>query len=207
MENKIVIAIGREFGSGGREIAKKVAERLNIKMYDKELIGMIARESGMHEDVLYEVDETATNSFLYALSTGGFSGMPLVVGGNASTLPINDKAFIACSGIIKDIASKESCVIVGRCAESVLKGTEGLLTVFIHADIERRIDRVCEHEGLSRSDASSVIKRADKKRASYHNYYADTPWGSRAAYDLCINSKIGLDAAADIIVMAAKNIH
>ena len=206
MEKKIVIAIGREFGSGGREIAKKVAEKLNIKLYDKELIGLIAKESGLHEDVLHEVDETATNSFLYALSTGSFSSVPFV-NGSPMSLPINDKAFITCAGIIKEIASKESCVILGRCAESVLKGTEGLLTVFVHADIDRRIDRVCEHEGLSRSEASSVIKRADKKRASYHNYYADTPWGSRASYDLCINSKIGTDAAADIIVVAAKNIH
>lgn len=206
MENKVVIAIGREFGSGGREIAKKVAEKLNIKLYDKELIGLIAKESGMNEDVIHQVDETATNSFLYALSTGSFSSVPML-NGSLGALPINDQAFITCAGIIKEIASKQSCVILGRCAESVLKGTEGLLTVFVHADIDRRIDRVCEHEVISRNEAVSVIKRADKKRASYHNYYADTPWGSRAAYDLCINSKIGTDAAADIIVMAAKNIH
>lgn len=206
MDKKIVIAIGREFGSGGREIAKKVAERLNIKLYDKELIGLIAKESGLNENVLNQIDETATNSFLYALSTGSFSSLPFVNGSPAS-LPINDQAFIACSSIIKKLANDESCVILGRCAESVLKGTEGLLTVFIYSDIDRRIDRVCEHEGISRNEANSVIKRADKKRASYHNYYADTPWGSRASYDLCINSKIGTDAAADIIVMAAKNIH
>ena len=106
--------------------------------------------------------------------------------------------------IIKEIAENESCVIVGRCAESILKEHDNLLTVFIHADMEQRIDRICEHENINRDDAVSVIKRADKKRASYHNYYSDTRWGARTAYDLCINSKIGTDAVADIIVKAAQ---
>jgi cytidylate kinase len=203
MTNNLVITIGREFGSGGREVARKVAEKLNIKMYDKELIAMMAKSSGMSEDVLHEVDETAVNSFLYALSSGAFAGAPLV-GGNAATLPITDKAFISCSQIIKEIAENESCVIVGRCAESILKEHDNLLTVFIHADMEQRIDRICEHENINRDDAVSVIKRADKKRASYHNYYSDTRWGARTAYDLCINSKIGTDAVADIIVKAAQ---
>ena len=201
MANNLVIAIGREFGSGGRETARKVAEKLGIKMYDKELIAMMAKSSGMSEEVLHEVDETAVNSFLYALSSGTISGAALVSG--TTTLPITDKAFISCSKIIKEIADKESCVIVGRCAESILKGRENLLTVFIHADMEQRIDRICEHENISRESAASVIKRADKKRASYHNYYSDTRWGARTAYDLCINSKIGTDAVADIIVKAA----
>lgn len=206
MSKKLVITIGREFGSGGREIARKVAEKLNIKMYDKELIALIAKNSGMSEDVLHEVDETAVNSFLYALSSGAFSGAPLV-GTGVSSLPITDKAFINCSQIIKELAENESCVIVGRCAESVLKGRENLLTVFVHADLQQRIDRICEHEHIDREAAASVIKRADKKRASYHNYYSDTRWGARSAYDLCINSRMGTDAAADIIVKAAMAIN
>ncbi len=205
MNNNLVITIGREFGSGGREIACKVAEKLGIKMYDKELIALIAKNSGMSEDVLHEVDETAVNSFLYALSSGAFSGTPIINTG-ASTLPITDKAFINCSKIIKEIAESESCVIVGRCAESILKGRENTLTVFVHADLEQRIDRICEHENISRDAAASVIKRADKKRAAYHNYYSDTRWGARSAYDLCINSRMGTDVAAEIIVKAAKAI-
>ena len=106
MSKKIVIAIGREFGSGGREIARKVAEKLGIKIYDKELIALIAKNSGMSEEVLHDVDETATNSFLYALSSGAFSGAPIVNSGSAM-LPVNDKAFIACSKIIKELAEKE----------------------------------------------------------------------------------------------------
>lgn len=201
MNNKLVITIGREFGSGGREIARKVAEKLNIKMYDKELISLISKNSGMCEDVVREFDETAVNSFLYALSTGSFAGASVM--STTQSLSINDKAFINCSQTIKDLADNESCVIVGRCAESILKGRENLLSVFIYADLEQRIKRVCEHENITADSAESVIKRADKKRASYHNYYSDTRWGARNAYDLCINSKIGIDIAADIIVKAA----
>lgn len=206
MNNKCVITIGREFGSGGHEIARKVAEKLGIKMYDKELISLIAKDSGISEQILHEIDETATNSFLYALSAGAFIGTSLINHG-VDSLPITDKAFITCAQIIKDIAEKESCVIVGRCAESVLKDNENLLSVFISADLDKRIDRICEHENISREAAADMIKRADKKRANYHNYYSDTRWGSRLAYDLCINSKIGVDAAVDIILTAVKNIH
>lgn len=204
--NKLIITIGREFGSGGREIARKVAELLGVKMYDKELISLIAKNSGMSEDVLNEVDETAVNSFLYALSSGAFSGAPFINTG-LSSLPITDKAFINCSQIIKEIAENESCVIVGRCAESILKGRDNLLTVFVYADMEQRIERICQHEHIEPDAAASVIKRADKKRASYHNYYSDTRWGARSAYDLCINSRVGTDTAAEIIVKAAKAIQ
>ncbi len=204
--NKLIITIGREFGSGGREIARKVAELLGVKMYDKELIALIAKNSGMSEDVLHEVDETAVNSFLYALSSGAFSGAPFINTG-LSSLPITDKAFINCSQIIKEIAENESCVIVGRCAESILKGRDNLLTVFVYADMEQRIERICQHEHIEPDAAASVIKRADKKRASYHNYYSDTRWGARSAYDLCINSRVGTDTAAEIIVKAAKAIQ
>lgn len=206
MNNNLVITIGREFGSGGREIARKLAEKLGIKMYDEDLIGLIAKDSGLNEEVLQEVDETATNSFLYALSAGAFSGTSLINHG-VDSLPITDKAFITCAQIIKDIAERESCVIVGRCAESVLKGRDNLLKVFIYSDMENRIDRICEYEGVSRDAAATTIKRADKKRANYHNYYSDTRWGSRMAYDICVNSKIGIDVAVDVILTAVKNMH
>lgn len=205
MSNNLVIAIGREFGSGGREIAQKVAEQLGIPLYDKELISMMAKDIGISEAVLSDVDEAPVNSLLYALSAGGLNGSMLVTG--VADLPIADQAFIACSRIIRNLAEKGSCVILGRCADSILADHEKLLTVFIHADLEQRIDRICEYEKISRSDAAGVIKRADKKRAGYHNYYADTKWGSRSAYDLCINSRIGVDAAACIICDAAHSLN
>ena len=126
MSANLVITIGREYGSGGGEIAAKVAEKLGIKFYDKELIALIAKNSGMSEDVLHEVDETVSrNSLLYALSSGAFAGTTALSSGMAS-LPVTDKAFINCAQIIKDIADKESCVILGRCGDSILAGREKL---------------------------------------------------------------------------------
>lgn len=204
MSKKLVITIGREFGSGGYEVAKKVSEKLGIKMYDKELISLVAKNSGMSEDVLQEVDETATNSFLYVLSSGAFAGTSVLTSGIAS-LPITDKAFINGSQIIKDIAEKESCVIIGRCADSILAGRENLLTIFIHADLEARIKRIEQTKNITREEATALVKKVDKKRAAYHNYYADTRWGSRSAYDLCFNSKVGIDVIVDMIVTAAQD--
>ena len=206
MSKNLVIAIGREYGSGGYEIAKKVADKLGIKMYDKELVSLVAKNSGMSEDILHEVDETATNSFLYALSSGAFAGTSVLSSGIAS-LPITDKAFINASQIIKEIAEKEPCVIIGRCAESILAGREKLLTVFIHADMEKRIKRIEETENKTRDEAIALIKKTDKKRAAYHNYYSDTRWGARNAYDLCLNSGLGIDVLVDIIVAAAKDME
>lgn len=204
MSKNFVITIGREYGSGGLEIARRVAAKLGINVYDKELIALTAKHSGLSEDVLSEVDETAANSFLYALSSGAFAGNTAISSGVAS-LPVSDKAFMGCSQTIKELADKESCVIVGRCAESILSDRENVLKIFIHADMDFRIDRVMKEQGITKSEATSIIKKYDKKRAAYHNYYSDTRWGSRSAYDFCLNSAIGIDTIVDIIVNAAQN--
>ena len=201
MSANLVITIGREFGSGGHEIASKVAEKLGIKLYDKELIALIAKNSGMSEDILHEIDETASKtSFLYALSSGAFAGTSVLSSGVAA-LPIADQA----SQIIKELADKESCVVLGRCGDSILAGREKLLTVFIHADMPYRIERVAKRKNISRQEAEALIKKVDKKRAAYHNYYADTRWGARGTYSLCLNSVLGTDILVDIIVAAAKD--
>lgn len=203
MGNNLVITIGREFGSGGHAIAKKLSEIMGLKMYDKELIKLVAKNSGYSEEVLHDIDETATNSLLYTLSMGAHHHLPFVTGGH--DIPITDKAFIICSQIIKELAEKESCIIVGRCADSILREHENLFTVFIHADMEQRIDRICEYEKCSRNEAANIIKKADRKRSTYHNYYADTKWGNAKAYDLSINSRIGIEKAAEIIKYAAEH--
>lgn len=203
MSKNLVITIGREYGSGGRAIAKRLSELMGIKMYDKELISIVAKSHGYSEEVLHDIDETASNSFLYALSTGAYTHNTAMLAG--LHMPLTDKAFIACSQVIKEVAEQESCIIVGRCADSVLKDHENLFRVFIHADTEQRIDRICEYEKISRSEAASIIKKEDRKRSGYHNYYADTKWGSTKTYDLCINSKIGIEKAAEIIKYAAEH--
>ena len=202
MNKNFCITIGREFGSGGREIARKLSERLGVKMYDKNLISLMAKESGISEDILHSIDETPTNSFLYALSTGSFTHSSIV----SPELPLTDKAFIVSSKIIREIAEQESCIIVGRCAEYVLKEHQRLLRVFIYTDASRRAKRVAEGEKISESEASTLIKKMDKKRASYHNYFSDRKWGSRSAYDICIDSKFGTEAVVDIIVAALNEI-
>ena len=162
MSKNLVITIGREFGSGGHEIARRLSEKMGIKMYDKEIIGIVAKNHGYSEEVLHDIDEKASNSLLYALSTGAYTHHTHLVSG--LHIPLNDKAFIAYAEVIKELAEKESCIIVGRCADSILKEHENLFRVFIHTDLERRIDRICEYEKISRSEAATLIKKRDKRK-------------------------------------------
>ncbi len=201
--SNLVITIGRQYGSGGAEIGKRLAQELGIKFYDKELINLAAKESGFSEQILKDYDEKPTNSFLYSLSLGSYSydSTPF---GNIN-VPITDKVFMAQAQIIRDLAEKEPCVIIGRCAESVLKNHDALLSVFIHSDIERRIERICEKKNVTRAQASDMIKKIDKKRASYHNYFSDGRWGEAAEYDICLDSKMGIENVVKIIKYCAEN--
>ncbi len=202
--SNLVITIGRQFGSGGRAIGKMVAEKLGINFYDKEIIDMAAKESGINHEILNSYDEKPTNSFLYSLSLGAYSFENSVHG--IPHIPVVDKVFAVQSNIIKNLAENESCVIVGRCADSILKDHDKLFTIFIHADFDSRIERVSEYENCYHDEAAELVRKADKKRASYHNYFSDNKWGMSTSYDLCLNSKIGLEKAADIIVNIAKSL-
>jgi cytidylate kinase len=197
MNEKIVITIGRQYGSGGHQVARELSKMLGIKMYDKELIDIAAKESGISENILKAYDEKPTNSFLYSLSLGAYSFENSLLG--TPSIPLVDRVFAAQANIIKDIADKESCIFVGRCANSILEDRPNVLSVFIHTDIERRIDRICEYENISRAEASSIIRNADKKRASYYNDFSDLKWGDATAYDLCIDSRIGIENVAEVI--------
>lgn len=195
--NKHIITIGRQFGSGGHEIGLAVAKALNIPFYDKEIIKKTAEKNGMSRELLESFDEKPTNSFLYSLSLGAytyntFNGVP--------EIPMSDKIFLIQSDTIKSLAKEGPCVIIGRCAESVLRNVAPVFSVFIHTDFDSRIKRIAEYEKISHDAASERIRKTDKKRASYHNYYSDLKWGAAASYDLCINSKIGFETAANLIV-------
>ncbi len=203
MKNNTVITIGRQYGSGGREIGKKISEILKIGYYDDELISLAAKNSGMSSDALSDADEKATNSLLYTLAMGGS-----LFGGNAALayeMPINDKLYIAQSDIIKDLASRESCVIIGRCADYVLKEIPDVINVFIYADIETRAARVATRRNITEAKAKDIIIKTDKQRANYYNYYTSRKWGRIENYDLCIDSgKTGTQKAAEIIAEYAK---
>ncbi|MBO7218046.1 MAG: cytidylate kinase-like family protein [Clostridia bacterium] len=203
MSKNLVITIGREFGSMGHEIARRLSEIMGIKLYDKELLSIVAKNHGYSEDILHEIDETATNSFLYALSTGAHTHHSAMLHG--IHMPMTDRAFIACSQVIKELAEEESCIILGRCGDSVLKDHENLFRVFIHADMDERANRISEFEKISKNEAVALIKKNDKKRANYLNFYAETKWGNAKTYDLCINSAIGVEKAAEIIKYAATH--
>ncbi len=203
MNDNLIITIGRQYASGGHEIARELSKLLEIKMYDKELIDLASKESGISEEVLRAYDEKPTSSFLYSLSLGAYSFEHTVAG--SPTMPLIDRVFAAQADIIRKIADRESCIFVGRCANSILKDYNNVLSVFIHTDTERRIKRVCEFSGCTRAQASEEIRKADKKRANYYNYFSDLKWGNATMYDLCLDSRIGFDNAAQLIKFFAEH--
>lgn len=199
----LVIAIGREFGSGGKEIGTKLAEKLNIKCYDSELLAIAAKESGYCEEILQKNDEKPTNSFLYSLvmdtySMSGYTSAPFV------DMPLNHKVFLAQFEAIKKLASQESCIIVGRCADYALAGNPDCFSVFIHADMDFRLARIKAETDKKFKDDNKIIdfiNKTDKKRANYYNYYSSKKWGDSRSYDLTVDSSVlGIDKTVDLII-------
>ena len=185
---KTIITIEREYGSGGRGIGKKIAEKLGIKYYDGELLSLVAKESGYTEEFIKQNDQKRTQSLLYHLYIG------------SQILPASDMIFIAQSRVIKDLYNKESCVIVGRCADYVLRGCDNVIKVFIHAPLESRMERVKNGYGEKAENYKAYVQKKDKSRIAYFNYFADDSWGRADAYDITVNSDVGIDKTVDIIV-------
>lgn len=199
--SEIYITIGRQFGSGGREIGKKVAQALGIPYYDKELLAVAAKESGLSHEFLKNYDEKPTNSFLYSLVMGQQNLLSGVQGATVEQL-----AAKAQRDAVLSVAEKGSCVIVGRCADYILRDKEGLVRVFICAEHDARIRRVCQRDGVSEKEAEEKLRRLDKARASYYSFHTDRKWGAAESYDLCINSSLrGTDAAAELILQFCKD--
>lgn len=189
MTNKI-ITISREFGSGGRTIGKKVAEKLAIKCYDAELIGEIAKESGFAEEY---VEREAGNKPSYW--QGPFFDYNFPIQNN------HDIIWNAQRKVILDLAKRESCVIVGRCSDYILRDKFDCLNVFIHADEEKRAERIVNVYGQREEAPKKRIKEKDKKRKAYHDYYTDIVWGDASYYDVCLDSgKLGIDKCVDAII-------
>lgn len=185
---KTIITIEREYGSGGRGIGKKVAEKLGIKYYDGELLSLVAKESGYTEEFIKQNDQKRTQSLLYHLYIG------------SQILPASDMIFIAQSRVIKDLYNKESCVIVGRCADYVLRGYDNVINVFIHAPLESRMERVKNGYNEKAENYKAYVQKKDKSRIAYYNYFADDSWGKADTYDISVNSDVGIDKTVDIIV-------
>ena len=198
MDERTVITIGREFGSGGHEIGMKLAEKLGIKCYDKELLELAAKESGLCEELFASQDEKPTNSFLYSLVMDTYSlGYS---SGNYADMPINHKVFLAQFDAIKKIADEGPCILVGRCADYALESYDNVVNVFIHADLDARIRRIARIYNLTDAKAKDMIIKTDKKRASYYNYYTNKKWSDSESYELCLSSsELGIEGTAKAI--------
>ncbi|MBE6631844.1 MAG: cytidylate kinase-like family protein [Ruminococcaceae bacterium] len=204
MSENFAITIARQYGSGGREVGEKTAALLGYKYVDKELITLAAQKSGYHADVLKGIDEKATNSLLYTLAMGSsfFGGSHA---GYNVDIPINDKLFILQSDIIKSRLDESPCVFVGRCADYVLSEHDNRVSIFLYADTDSRISRVCERHNVGRDEAAKLIIKTDKRRMNYYNFYTGRKWGKFDNYHLSINtSKLGIDGTAEMIADFVK---
>ena len=201
MTGNLVITIGRECGSGGRLIGNRLAEKLNIKCDDKELLTLAAKKSGLCEEIFESHDEKPTSSFLYSLvmdtysfgySSAGFTDMPM-----------NHKIFLAQFEAIKKLASEGPCVMVGRCADYALADNPDCFSVFVHANLDWRINRIAQKYNKNAKEAKDMINKTDKSRSSYYNYYTNKKWRSADSYSLCLDSsKLGIDGTAKAIIEA-----
>lgn len=206
MSKKIIITIARQYGSGGREIGERVAKLLNIPIYDKELITDAASKGNLHADVIRQADETAANSLLYTLAMGSnVLGTTMHFG---YKMPLNDKLFILQSETIKEYAKAGSCIIIGRCADYVLRDEENIFRVFVYGDLDHRQARILErHPEIKSSQVIDAINKTDKRRASYYNFYTGNKWGKYDNYDMAVNSStLGIEGTAQIICACVKKL-
>ena len=197
-ENKLVITIGRQFGSGGCEVGTKLAHELGLDFYDKNILRMNSDESGIEESFYYLADEKAGNKLLYKIikSLTPEKGAPSF----GSDLISADNLFRFQFEVIRKLAAEENCIIMGRCADYVLEGMEGLVRIFIYADMNVRIACLMERRRITRDEAITLIKKTDKSRRNYYECYTGKRWGAGASYDVTLNSaELGLDTCVDLI--------
>ena len=202
MDNHYCICIGRKFCSGGRNIAALVADRLGIRVYDRDLLKKASQDTGFSEEFFDKADEEKTRKGLRSIFMNHLTGSGL-----SSNYLSNESIFNMQSEAIRKIHCQEDCVFIGRCADYVLRDSDRMLNVFIAADTNDRVKRVCRHadEGMTPSKALSLIEDIDRKRASYYNYFTGRTWGDPANYDICLNSTVlGYEKCAGIIASLAK---
>lgn len=194
---KRIITISRQCGSGGRYIGEKLAKELGISCYDEKLMDMVAKESGFATDFIEEKGERITGSLLFNIASS-FTYASNVFSGNGMSL--QDEIYFMQNRIIKELAEKEPCVIVGRCADYILREREDCLHVFIHADEKSKLERAVRDYGMPEKDAAMILKKKDKARYNHYKYYTDQDWGMASQYDLCLNSGLfGIDGCVEII--------
>lgn len=194
MARKEIVTIGREFGSGGHEVGRRLAAELGLRLYDKELLKMMAQESNICEQVLEDYDEKNTGSLLYSIMMDVYPSLNYV--GNT----LQRQIYQAQYDTIRKIGEKGGCVIVGRGADYILRDLSHVTSVFIHASEEFRVGRIMEYEHVDAQKAKEIIAKADKKRASYYNFQTEKKWGNVSSYNLSLDaSDIGIDGCVSVI--------
>ncbi len=196
---KRIITISREFGSGGRSVGKLVAEKLGYSFYDRELVNKVAERSGFSPEFIEESGEyaNARSSLLFALATASQY--------SADGLSMHDRLYIEQTKIVEELAAEGDCVIVGRCADYILRDRKDCLHVFIHADMDSRAKRIVERYGACDKSPEKRLAEKDQKRKVYYKNYTGRNWGQAQNYDLCLNSGVlGIEACAELIVQVCK---
>ncbi len=199
MSNRI-ITIEREYASGGREIGQKVAEALGIPFYNREILEMASERCGVSVDYLASAEEAAPKSFLYTLMLSSNPTRSI-----EDNLPLSDKVYIVETNIIKELAEKSDCVIVGRCASYILRDMEKMFPTFIYADTDARVKRAVECYGIEPRRAEAMLRKSDKRRETFYSINTGGNWYDKSNYALCLNSNtLGIDLCTDIIVDSVK---
>lgn len=194
---KRIVTISRQCGSGGRYIGEQLAKELGVPCYDEKLMDMVAKESGFALDFVEEKGERITGSLLFNIASS-LTYASNVFSGNGMSL--QDEIYFIQNRIIKELAEKEPCVIVGRCADYVLREREDCLNVFIHADEKSKLERAVKYYDMPEKDAPMILKKKDKARYNHYKYYTDLDWGMASNYDLCLNSGLlGIDGCVKVI--------
>ena len=207
----MIITIGRQLGSGGREIGKKLAETMNIAYYDKEILDLTAKESGFNQELFDRMDERVQKGFL-----AGLRSMHFPVWGDNNHMTgygglSNEMLFQLQSDVIRETADKQSCVFIGRCADYILRDRKDCLNVFICANEENRIKRIIdnsEQKTVSEEKARDLMAQVDKRRATYYSYYTNKTWGVASSYHICLNSSVtGINGAVSLIREIAEKMY
>ena len=201
MNTPLIITIGREYGSGGRQIGQALAQRLGVAFYDKQIISLAAEKSGLSPEFITNNEQRVRSGFMQNLAasaayqSGFFS---------SQYLPLSETIFISQAQVIRDIAAKERAVIVGRCADYILSGRKNTVNIFIHAPIEDRVRRIMALYQLSEADAMKAIATSDKERGNHYFRYTDRKWGKAQNYDLSINSSLlGIEGTVEMLADVA----
>lgn len=198
-----MINIGRQIGSGGKSVGEALARRLGIRLYDKELINLAAKESGLCPEIFERADEKESHNRLATLL--GYLRAPFAGDdGSASDVLSGDALFKIQSDVIREVAAREPAIFVGRCADYILRDHPRALSVFITASETDRAARICSRTGCTEAEARQTMAHGDARRADYYNYYSMRTWGAAGSYDLCVSTSVlGIEATAELILRFA----